>query len=68
MVLNNFLPSHDDPLDAIPDPTHLRWVIGMRYAEILILKKLLKVADSRCRLFTVETAAAPERKEAAHVS
>ncbi len=40
-----------DALASIPDPLHVRWVIAMRHAEILVLRKLLRAAESRSRLF-----------------
>lgn len=44
----------DKSLDAIPEPAHLRWVIGMRYAEILVLKKLLRAAEARKILYPMK--------------
>jgi hypothetical protein len=55
MATDTSHPIPDNPLGAIPDPTHVRWVIGMRYAEILVLKKLLRAAESRDRLFSTPT-------------
>jgi hypothetical protein len=45
----------EDPLAAIPHPSEVRRLIGMRYAEILILKKLLRAAESRDHLFPVSS-------------
>jgi hypothetical protein len=49
-----------DDLAAIPDPTHVRYLIGTRYAEIRVLKKLLRAAESRNKLFPSTTAAQPQ--------
>lgn len=38
-------------LATIPDPLYVRRLIGTRYAEILVLKRLLRAAESRNRLF-----------------
>lgn len=62
MVIDKPTPIPDSPLAAIPDPLQLRWVIGMRYAEILVLKKLLRVVESRDRLFQSK-AESDERQE-----
>lgn len=54
-------------LEAIPDPVHVRWVIGLRYAEILVLKKLLRAAESRCRLFPGIKSSEAESRQVAGV-
>jgi hypothetical protein len=46
------IPAPNDALASIPDPTHVRWLIGVRYAEIAVLKRLLRAAESRNRLLS----------------
>ena len=43
------LPS--DAITTIPDSLSVRRLIGTKYAEILVLKRLLRAAESRSRLF-----------------
>ena len=37
-------------VDLIPTPTELRLIIGRRYAELTVLRRLLKAAESKARL------------------
>ncbi len=60
-------PQTQDTLAAIPEPIEVRWLIGVKYAEILVLKKLLRAAESRDRLFPSPASPNAEQREVAHV-
>jgi hypothetical protein len=51
----------DSPVGQIPPPQELRVIIARRYAEIAVLKRLLKAAESKSRLCPDQSA------EVAHV-
>jgi hypothetical protein len=54
-------PKPCNPIEVIPTPSELRRIIGTRYAELTVLRRLLKVAEEKARL-------CPARQGAANAS
>ena len=53
-------PTLPDPLSTIPDPTAVRQLIGQRAAELSLLRRLLKLAESRKRAKALDEAVAQQ--------